>query len=73
MKDRMIVKWNNGNFAILCSKCSVIIKTGNDFTKEETNFVIKDGYRNKKYWMPPQYCDKCIWDKTYEPSLSENK
>ena len=58
MKNKLIVKWNNSNLAILCSKCSVIIKTGADFTEDELNFVTKGGGQ-AKYYMPPQYCDEC--------------
>lgn len=58
MKKKLLVKWNSGALAILCSKCSVIIKTGVDFTQDELNFVTKGGGQ-AKYYMPPQYCDKC--------------
>lgn len=51
--DKVIIKWNNGNLAILCSKCRTIIKTGVDFTPDEHEVV--DG---KKH-LPPQYCDEC--------------
>ena len=50
-----IIKWNNGNLAILCSKCSVIIKTGIEFTQEELD--IFSGKINKN--LKPYYCDKC--------------
>ncbi len=53
MKNKAIFKFNNGNLALLCSKCSIIIKTGFEFTKEERKAC--DG---KKY-LKPQYCDKC--------------
>lgn len=53
-KEKAIVKFNSGNLALLCSSCSVIIKTGKDFTQEEKDFVMQDD----KY-LPPQYCDKC--------------
>ena len=46
-------KFNNGNGALLCSKCSVIIKEGHQYTKEEKNAAYNNGY------LPPQYCDKC--------------
>ena len=32
---KAIFKFNNGNFALLCSDCNVIIKTGKDFTEKE--------------------------------------
>ena len=57
-KNKLRVKWNGGALALLCSKCSGIIKTGKDFTIEELNFVNKGGSQ-AKYWLPPQYCDKC--------------
>ncbi len=47
------IKFNNGNLAILCSKCSVIIKVGKDFTEEEKQAACG------KWKLPPQYCDKC--------------
>ena len=61
-KNKLRVKYNNSALAILCSKCSVIIKIGKDFTEDELNFVNKVGSL-AKYWMPPQYCDKCKIDK----------
>lgn len=35
MKQKAIFKWNSGNLALICSKCSKIIKEGKDFTEEE--------------------------------------
>ena len=61
-KNKLIVKYNNGNSVILCSKCSIIMKYWKDFTKDEINFTNK-GSGQAKYWMPPQYCDKCKIDK----------
>lgn len=54
MKNKAIFKYNNGNSALLCSKCRTIIKTGKDYTKEEL-----EASRGKKY-MKPQYCIECI-------------
>jgi hypothetical protein len=51
--SKAIFKFNNGNGAILCSKCSVIIKTGIDFTEDEWK-----GIRGEKH-IKAQYCDKC--------------
>ena len=51
--SKAIFKFNGGNGALLCSKCSVIIKTGKDFTEEE-----KKAMRDEKK-LKPQYCDKC--------------
>ena len=50
---KAIFKLNNGNLAILCSKCSVIIKTGKDFTKEES-LASKGGLL-----LNSQFCEKC--------------
>ena len=50
---KAIFKLNNGNLAILCSKCSVIIKTGKDFTKEES--LASKG----KLLLNSQFCEKC--------------
>jgi len=69
MKNKLLVKWNNSALAILCSKCSVIIKTGKDFTKEEMDFVLKGGGQ-AKYWLPPSFCPKCIGEKNDKQSLS---
>jgi len=51
--EKAIVKFNNGNLALLCSKCRAIIKTGKDFTPEEMNFALKDTH------LDPQYCQNC--------------
>jgi hypothetical protein len=50
-KETAIVKFNNGNLAILCSKCRFIIKTGKDFSEEELLFV------KGELDLPPQYCE----------------
>lgn len=46
-------KFNNGNLALLCSKCSVIIKEGYQFTEDELKAC-----KGEKY-LKPQYCEKC--------------
>jgi hypothetical protein len=51
--DEAVIKFNGGSLALLCSKCRVIIKTGKDFSYQESQFVKGDVY------LPPQYCDKC--------------
>jgi hypothetical protein len=56
--DKAIVKFNGGNLALLCSGCSVIIKTGVDFTLEEREFALNDKH------LPPQYCEKCVTSHT---------
>ena len=51
--EKAIFKFNNGNGALLCSKCRVIIKTGKNFTEEEIKAI------KGKADMPPQYCKQC--------------
>lgn len=53
MKNKARFKFNSGALALLCSKCSVIIKTGKDFTENEVKAM--KGQIN----MFPQYCKKC--------------
>ena len=52
--SKAIFKFNNGNGAILCSKCRIIIKTGIDYTDEE-----KEAAYGKENNLPAQYCTKC--------------
>ena len=52
--EKAIIKFNGGNLALLCSGCSVIIKTGKDITSEEIEFVLIKGKH-----LDPQYCEKC--------------
>lgn len=63
MKNKAKFKFNNGNLALLCSKCSKIIKEGFQFTEEE-----KKACQGKKY-MPPQYCEKCEEEKNDEKDI----
>lgn len=51
-------KFNNGRDALLCSKCSVIIKTGYQFTEKErmAALLLID--------LPEQFCEKCSEYKT---------
>jgi hypothetical protein len=51
--EKAIIKFNGGNLALLCSGCSVIIKTGKDFTPEEMEFALSSKH------LDPQYCEKC--------------
>lgn len=51
--NKAIIKFNGGLLALLCSKCKIIIKTGRDFTEEETNFA-KGIISN----LEPRYCEK---------------
>jgi ferredoxin len=53
-KPRAQVKFNSGMLAMLCSACRVIIKTGEDFTKEEVEYTLSKGL-----YLPPQFCEKC--------------
>ena len=52
--EKAIVKFNGGNLALLCSKCSAIIKTGKDFTEEELEFAMTKGKH-----LDPMYCEQC--------------
>lgn len=55
MKKKAHFKFNNGNLAIICSKCSKIIKEGKDFTEEEMRACQgKAGFH-----IPPYYCEQC--------------
>jgi len=51
--EKAIFKLNNGNGALLCSKCYVIIKTGFQFTPEEVRAMKGEIY------LSPQYCEDC--------------
>lgn len=48
-----ILKFNNGEGAILCSKCKVIIKVGSEMNDEE-----KQAMRGE-IKIPAQYCTEC--------------
>lgn len=54
MKNKAIFKYNSGNLALLCSKCSKIIKEGKDFDEYEMK-----AYQGK-VTMTPQFCDTCV-------------
>ena len=53
-KEKARIKFNGGNLALLCSTCSVIIKTGVDFTQEEMEFALTKGKH-----LDPLYCEQC--------------
>lgn len=53
--ETAIIKFNNGNLALLCSGCRVIIKTGREFTDEELDATLG----GDKNILPPQYCETC--------------
>lgn len=50
---KALVKFNNGNGAILCHKCRTILKTFADLTIEEMDF-----YQKYRYLKAPE-CNKC--------------
>lgn len=52
-KGKAKFKVNGGLGALLCSRCSAIIKDGHFFTEEEWK-AAKGEIR-----LPPQYCDLC--------------
>jgi len=53
--DGIVIKYNGGLGAILCSSCRVIIKTGKDFTEEESAYSRGE----IKERLEARYCDKC--------------
>ena len=52
--ERLIVKFNGGRGAILCSGCRRIIKEGFEFTPEETQYI-----RGEIDYLPIQFCEQC--------------
>lgn len=52
--SKAIFKFNNGNGAILCSGCRVIIKEAKDFTSEETAKMLGE------ITLESQYCEECM-------------
>ena len=53
-KEKAIIKFNGGKLALLCSKCSVIVKTGAEFSDEEKQFA-----KGEIDYLYPLYCEKC--------------
>lgn len=53
MKGKAKFKLNSGHGALLCSKCSAIIKEGRYFTEEEWKAA------KGEIKLAPQYCDEC--------------
>ena len=51
--SKAIFKWNGGAGALLCSRCSVIMRTYKDFSEDE-----KLGFTGEKR-IPAKYCDDC--------------
>jgi hypothetical protein len=56
-KESAIIKFNNSNLALLCSKCRRIIKVGSEFNEEERAF------HEGKHHLDPQYCTRCTENK----------
>jgi hypothetical protein len=54
--EKAVVKFNNGNLAILCSYCYKILKTGKDMTDQELFLVLSE---NTEDYLPAQYCEQC--------------
>ena len=52
--NRLIIKFNSGMGAILCSDCYKIIKTGKDFTEQEMAYARGEGDP-----LPEQWCTDC--------------
>ena len=50
-EDKIIVKFNNGNGAILCSGYRVILKTSKDYTPDERKYIL-----GELDYFPPHYC-----------------
>lgn len=53
MKGKAKFKFNNGRYAMLCSRCSVMLKEGRHFTDDEWKAS------RGELKMAPQYCDEC--------------
>ena len=54
MKGKAKFKSNSGLGALLCSKCSAIIKESRFFTDDEWS-----AFKGEKK-LSPQYCDRCL-------------
>ena len=52
-KDHATFKFNGGKGALLCNRCRVILKTGDQFSEEEWDAMM-GGEK-----IPAQYCKKC--------------
>ena len=52
-KSKANFKLNDGNTALLCSRCSTIIKTINNFNNDE--LLASKGVK----YLSPQYCERC--------------
>jgi hypothetical protein len=50
---KAIFKYNSGIGALLCSRCSVIIRDGRTFSEEDWKAL------RGEYHLLPQYCEEC--------------
>lgn len=50
---KAIIKFNNGNLALLCSKCRKILKEGYEFNELEKQYSLG------KAKLKSQYCNDC--------------
>ena len=53
MENKAIIKFNNGNGCVLCSRCYVILRAGNNMTIQDRQAM------NGEIDMEAQYCWKC--------------
>jgi len=53
--EKLIVKYNSGLGAILCSGCSKILKIGSEFTPEEKQYI-----KGEIEHLPAQFCEQCV-------------
>lgn len=67
--SKAVVKFNNGNLAVLCSYCYKILKTGKDLTNDELFLIV--GEDNNR--LPAQYCDDCKKNPPVETEGSKNE
>ena len=67
--EKAVVKFNNGNLAILCSYCYKILKTGKEMTDKELFLVLSE---NDKDFIPAQYCETCKQKQDEPPLTSRN-
>ena len=64
MDNKVVFKFNGGRGALLCSNCSIIVKTGKDFTQVEWAAMRGEGN------IKSIYCDEC---KKTMPEVVEDK
>lgn len=66
--EKAIIKFNNGNLAVLCSYCHKILKTGRELTNEELFLVLGED----KNRLPAEYCESCK-EKNYDRKPNKNE